>query len=115
MQGTTRKVEPGRACFVADAMAGMSDRDLDALRRAPRRRLALLHIAAHPGASNHQIALGAGVGGDAQISRLLARLRDMGLVVNRAQARDFGGPNAWHLTPAGRRLASAVSSAKRSS
>jgi predicted transcriptional regulator len=81
---------------------------LRALRLAPRRTLALIHIATHPDASNREIAAGIGVEDDAQISRLLARMQDLGLVLNHAQAHNHGGPNAWQLTPDGRLLVSAL-------
>ena len=78
------------------------------LRRAPRRTGALLHIATHPEASNREIAEGIGIADDAQISRLLARMRDLGLIRNHARAGNHGGANAWQLTAEGRRLISAV-------
>lgn len=82
----------------------MSEEGLEAVRLAPRRAMALLHIATHPDASNREIAAGIGIGNDAQTSRLLARMQDLGLVVNRAPLHNSGGPNAWQLTVDGRRL-----------
>jgi hypothetical protein len=84
----------------------MSEPRVDVLRHAPRKTAALLHIATHPGASNRAIAAGIGIADEAQSSRLLARMRDLELIVNRAH--DRGGPNAWHLTAAGSRLARAL-------
>jgi DNA-binding MarR family transcriptional regulator len=80
----------------------MSDRRL---RRAPRRAMALTHIARHPGASNRQIAIAIGVVDEGQVSKLLARLEYLGLAKNRSAGHAAGEPNAWHLTKAGRRLA----------
>ncbi len=88
--------------------AMMSETPFSELRRAPRRTGALLYIAAHPEASNREVADGIGIGDDAQISRLLARMKDLGLVHNRAGVGNHGGANAWQLTAEGRRLLSAV-------
>jgi hypothetical protein len=79
-----------------------------ALRRAPRRVMALLHIANHPLSSNREIAAGIGIGDDAQISRLLVRMEDLGLVLNCTQAADHGGANAWQLTAEGTHVVSAL-------
>jgi DNA-binding MarR family transcriptional regulator len=86
----------------------VSQRSPEALRRAPRRTRALLHIASHPDASNREIAAGIGIGDDAQISRLLARMQDLGLLYKRTQADNHGGANAWQLTADGRRLVTAL-------
>ena len=82
----------------------MSERSLEDLRRAPRRISALLYIATHPDTSNREIALAIGIGDDAQISRLLAGMQDLGLAFNRTRAGNHGGANAWQLTADGRRL-----------
>jgi hypothetical protein len=42
------------------------------------------------------------------MSRLLARMQDLGLVINHAQPGDHGGPNAWRLTADGERLLAAL-------
>jgi DNA-binding MarR family transcriptional regulator len=91
----------------------MSEQGLEALRLAPRRTMALLHIATHPCASNRDIAADIGIGNDAQVSRLLARMQDLGLVLNHAQPGNHGGPNAWELTADGRQLVRALRSAKQ--
>jgi DNA-binding MarR family transcriptional regulator len=82
-----------------------------ALRLAPRRTTALLHIATHPGASNREIATRIGIGDEGQTSKLLARMQGLGLVANRPDARHRNGRNAWYLTVAGRRLARALKQA----
>jgi hypothetical protein len=56
----------------------MSEPPVDVLRNAPRKTAALLHIATHPGASNRAIAAGIGIADEAQISRLLALMQDLG-------------------------------------
>jgi AcrR family transcriptional regulator len=55
-------------------------------------------IATNPGVSNRVVASGAGVRDQGQISKLLARLRGLGLI-DSAQAEP--GVNAWHLTREG--------------
>lgn len=88
--------------------AAASEPHLELLRRAPRVTAALQHIAMHPGASNRAIADGIGVRDEGQVSRLLARVDNLGLVVNRVERRQRGGPNAWYLTVDGRRLVTAL-------
>jgi hypothetical protein len=81
---------------------------IEVLRRAPRMTMALLHIAGTPRASNREIAAAIGVAGDAQISRLLARMQNLGLICNRTQAVNDGGANSWQLTPDGTRAVTAL-------
>jgi predicted transcriptional regulator len=82
---------------------------------APRRTRALLYIAEHPGASNREVAAGAGMGDEGQVSRVLRRLLDLGLAVNHNGAADRGGPNAWHLTADGLRAVADAAGARRRS
>jgi DNA-binding HxlR family transcriptional regulator len=89
----------------------MSEQAPKGLRLAPRRTIALLHLGTHGRASNREIAAAVGIADDAQISSLLARMRDLGLVVNRTPPNSNGGPNAWELTADGRRLVSALKQA----
>jgi AcrR family transcriptional regulator len=63
----------------------------------------LAAIAANPGGSNRVIARGAGVGDQGQISKLLMRLRKLGLVENRG-APGKGEANAWFLSAQGARV-----------
>lgn len=65
-------------------------------------------IAEQPGASNRQVALEAGVADQGQISKLLARLERLELIQNTALGQPMGEPNAWHLTPRGREVQSAM-------
>jgi AcrR family transcriptional regulator len=87
--------EPQLAVATADPLAGIG------MRLTYRTLRVLAVIAAHPGASNRQIAGRAGVADQGQISKLLARLARLGLVANRGEGQAGGGPNAWHLTPRG--------------
>lgn len=69
--------------------------------RAHRARGCVRYLAAHPGASNREVADALGVLGRTQISALLARLHRAELLVKHPGRP--GGPNAWSLTSRGRR------------
>jgi AcrR family transcriptional regulator len=68
----------------------------------------LIAIAACEGASNRQVADGAGVADQGQISKLLARLEHLGLIENAGAGAARGEPNAWRLTPRGREVELAI-------
>ncbi len=77
--------------------------------RVPYRTARVLAaIAAAPASSNFEISVGAGIKDQGQISKLLARLAQLGLVENTAPGRSMGTANAWRLTPSGRRLEAAI-------
>jgi AcrR family transcriptional regulator len=61
----------------------------------------LLAVAAQPGDSNRGVAAHAGIGDQGQISKLLARLEKLGLVLNTSTVPGTGAPNAWVLTKQG--------------
>lgn len=62
-------------------------------------------IAERPAASNREIAERAGIIDQGQISKVLSRLEDQGLIVNRGGSTPARGtPNAWWLTEAGEAL-----------
>jgi DNA-binding MarR family transcriptional regulator len=63
----------------------------------------LTAIAEHAGPSSREIAEQAGVRDEGQLSKLLARLADRGLIHNSARA-SAGFPKAWRLTPQGEAL-----------
>jgi AcrR family transcriptional regulator len=73
---------------------------------ARRARACVLYLANHPGASNQTIGAAIAVTHQGQISTLLARLHDLGLLVKHAGAP--GHPNAWSLTAEGNRIAQAL-------
>jgi len=78
------------------------DVELPALLRNPRARRArecLSLLAACPGVSNRELATALGVPHQPQISRLLSRLRDEGLVSKGSEGA--GRRNVWCLTPRG--------------
>lgn len=68
----------------------------------------LMVIAEHPDASNRQIAAGAGITDQGQVSKLLARLEHLGLIYNRGLGPVKGAPNAWQLTARGRAVEGAI-------
>jgi AcrR family transcriptional regulator len=83
---------------------------LDSLRDIPMRltyRTArvLDGVARNPGASNRVIGESADIYDQGQISKLLARLERLGLLVNTGDGQAKGEANAWHLTELGRSVA----------
>jgi AcrR family transcriptional regulator len=77
--------------------------------RLTSRTLAVLRIvAAQPGLSNKEVSRQAGIADQGQISRLLARLCERGLLENTGGGQPMGAANAWRLTRQGERLERAV-------
>jgi AcrR family transcriptional regulator len=68
----------------------------------------LMAIAARPGASNRVVAEGSGISDQGQVSKLLARLEGLGLVVNSGKGQPRGAPNAWGLTARGDEVEAAI-------
>lgn len=75
----------------------------------------LADVAGNPGASNREIASRAGILDQGQVSKLLARLERLGLLVNDSSGHAKGEPNAWSLTPAGAALARSIATPADSS
>jgi AcrR family transcriptional regulator len=73
---------------------------------AHRVRACMSFLAAHPDASNRAIGAGIGVSHGGQVSALLARLRDAGLVEK--ETGGAGRSNAWRLSPYGAEVARAL-------
>jgi AcrR family transcriptional regulator len=65
-------------------------------------------IASQPGASNRMVSEHAGVVDQGQVSKLLARLKRLGLIQNTGGGHVRGEPNAWELTPVGREVAQRI-------
>ncbi len=86
----------------ADPLEGL------AMRFTYRTLRVLATIAATPGASNREVAGEAGVVDQGQISKLLARLENLGLVHNIGAGHIKGEPNAWELTMRGREVEQAI-------
>ncbi len=82
-------------------------RELD-MRLTYRTVRVLLAIGQAPGESNREVAAAAGVEDQGQISKLLSRLKTLGLIENAGAGHLSGEPNAWHLTAKGERVAGAI-------
>lgn len=87
----------GKPGIAADGLRDLS------IRLTYRTTLVLSAIAKHPGASNRKVAQHAGVADQGQISKLLTRLANAGLVENHI-APGNGEPYAWQLTTKGHQL-----------
>jgi AcrR family transcriptional regulator len=74
------------------------------MRMTYRTARALSVIAANPGISNRLVAAEAGVRDQGQISKMLARLRRLGLI----DSQSTEGVNAWRLTEEGEELCRAL-------
>lgn len=74
------------------------------MRLTHRTACVLKAIAEHPGTNNREVANLAGIVDQGQISKLLARLEGLGLIVNVGQGGFRGAPNAWTLTPRGEQV-----------
>lgn len=61
----------------------------------------LAEISLRPAVSNRVVADASGIGDEGQMSRLLRRLEDAGLVENLSAGGPKGEPNAWRLTARG--------------
>ena len=71
-------------------------------------------VAERPGVSNRVVSEWAGVSDQGQISKLLARLERLGLILNSGEGHAKGEPNAWALTPLGREVTERLSMSARS-
>jgi AcrR family transcriptional regulator len=78
-------------------------RDLE-MRLTYRTLRVLIELGQTAGASNRQIGAAAGIGDQGQVSKLLGRLRRLGLIENAHAVREPGSANAWRLTSIGRQL-----------
>ncbi len=81
--------------------------DLD-MRVTYRTARALAIIAEAPGSSNSKIGAGAGITDAGQISKLLARLAQLGLIENTGAGQRMGAANAWRLTRKGEEVDTAI-------
>jgi AcrR family transcriptional regulator len=90
--------------YPADPLAGLP------MRMTHRTLLVLAAIAEHPGVSNRQVASQAGITDQGQISKLLARLQNLGVITNTSPGQPSGEPNEWRLTPRGQQIRRATES-----
>ena len=65
-------------------------------------------IGERPGLSNRDVGIGAGIGDQGQVSKLLKRLAQSELIENFGAGQPQGRANAWRLTADGERLQSAA-------
>jgi AcrR family transcriptional regulator/DNA-binding MarR family transcriptional regulator len=84
-----------------DGVSSLEELDMRLTYRTVR---VLIAIAEHPAASNRLIGSTAGIVDQGQISKLLARLKRVGLIDKTGIETGKGAPNAWALTERGRRL-----------
>ncbi|HEY7829106.1 MAG TPA: TetR family transcriptional regulator [Solirubrobacteraceae bacterium] len=82
-------------------------RELD-MRLTYRTVRVLLAVAQSPGASNRALADAADVSDQGQISKLLSRLKALGLIENVGRGPVKGEPNAWRLTSKGQQVGEAI-------
>jgi DNA-binding MarR family transcriptional regulator len=68
----------------------------------------LMAIASEPGSSNRKVADTAGVTDQGQMSKLLARLAQLELIINTGAGPSRGEPNAWTLTDKGWQIQAAM-------
>ncbi len=73
------------------------------VRATHRTTLVLRAIAQTPYSNNREVAQAAGLVDEGQTSKLLARLERQGVIENVGIGAARGEPNAWLLTPSGRR------------
>ena len=94
--GSPEPAAAGRT--VDDPLQGVS------MRLTYRTARVLEGLAGRPGASNREVASRAGIQDPGQVSKLLARLKRLGLLTNTGEGHAKGEPNAWSLTPLGERV-----------
>ncbi len=99
----TPKLPPRASRPPADPLRGLD------MRLTYRTMRVLMAVAQAPGASNRKLAEASGVSDQGQISKLLMRLTNLGLLEKAGIHRVRGEPNAWRLTAKGRQVESAFS------
>lgn len=82
-------------------------RDLE-MRLTYRTVRVLISVAEHPGSSNREVGLAAGMQDQGQTSKLLTRLTRLGLIENAGAGQARGAPNQWTLTRKGIEVEQAV-------
>jgi len=96
-----RAPRPRRPMRSQDPLKGLD------MRLTYRTMRVLTAIATRPGLNNRRVAYEAGVADQGQISKLLARLENLGLLSNTGE-QGPGEANAWRLTERGRELEEAI-------
>ncbi len=90
-----RRHPPGLVLAEEDPLQGLP------MRLTYRTARVLECIERRPGVSNRAVSDHAGISDQGQVSKLLARLERLGLVVNGSEGHTKGEPNAWELTAKG--------------
>ena len=75
-----------------------------AVRLTYRTARVLKAISDYPGASNREVADRADIVDQGQISKLLSRLEERGLIVKTGEGRTRGAPNSWRLSELGEQV-----------
>jgi AcrR family transcriptional regulator len=78
------------------------------MRMTYRTMRVLLAIGEHPGSSNREVGRAAGAEDQGQVSKLLSRLKRLGLLENQGNEHVKGASNAWVLTAKGAELHRAI-------
>jgi AcrR family transcriptional regulator len=94
---------PRRAHASTDALRGLK------IRLTYRTVMVLRFVGSRPGSSNREIAAGAGIADQGQVSKLLTRLAKAGLVENERRLETARDCNAWSLTATGAAVERATS------
>ena len=84
------------------------DGSAESMRITYRTARVLSAIDDYPGASNREVAERAGIVDQGQISKLLARLHEGGLIEKTGEVRTRGAPNSWRMTARGEALMKTV-------
>lgn len=99
------KADAARSGSPGESVVARSVRQVLPVRATPSYMLALWAIARAPHCSSREIdAASGGSINDGNIAQLLGRLARRGLIENAAAVRGAGRPNAWLITPYGRRV-----------
>lgn len=78
------------------------------MRLTYRTARALMAVAEHHGASNRTVGASAGIPDQGQVSKLLTRLHNLGLIDNTTAPSARDGPNAWTMTARGWEIHGAI-------
>jgi hypothetical protein len=109
-RGRTIPQDTALACASEPTRAAAIARTSELPIRVTHRTTLVLHaIERTPYANNREIARAAGITDEGQASKLLARLERRGVIENVGVGPARGEPNAWLLTPSGRRAIDLIS------
>jgi AcrR family transcriptional regulator len=105
-QARPAPAEPVRVSAESSVSARVADDPLRgvSMRLTYRTARVLEGVAELPGGSNREIGERAGIQDPGQVSKLLSRLRSLGLLANGCEGHAKGEPNAWTLTLKGERV-----------